>query len=173
MGRVVVKLVKIDIHRDTRPTQPIDSSISLNSAEEIIIIDDKIIEEDNPKRFCRICYGAEETEINPLINPCSCSGSMRYIHLACLKEWIKLKIILRETQYCLNISMAEFSCELCKQQFPFFIYNRGRKFTLLEYKCLNTPSATFEIYDKEEKHLIGLVIVSFAHKSEISVVYFI
>ena len=37
------------------------------------------------KKKCRICYSDEENPIlNPLIQPCSCSGSLRYIHYYCL-----------------------------------------------------------------------------------------
>jgi hypothetical protein len=29
---------------------------------------------------CRICLGEEEETTNPLISPCKCAGSMRFIH---------------------------------------------------------------------------------------------
>jgi hypothetical protein len=29
---------------------------------------------------CRICLGEEEETVNPLIAPCKCAGSMRFIH---------------------------------------------------------------------------------------------
>jgi hypothetical protein len=37
--------------------------------------------------ICRICLGDENYNNNPLINPCTCSGTMKYIHLYCLKQW--------------------------------------------------------------------------------------
>ena len=41
-------------------------------------------------KYCRICYMEEDDEIeNPIIQPCHCSGSCKYIHLKCLKQWIK------------------------------------------------------------------------------------
>ena len=36
---------------------------------------------------CRICLGEEEETVNPLISPCKCAGSMRFIHHQCLKTW--------------------------------------------------------------------------------------
>ena len=43
------------------------------------------IKPENPSEFaCRICFETE-SDINPLIYPCKCSGSMKYIHEACLK----------------------------------------------------------------------------------------
>lgn len=38
-------------------------------------------------RACRICLDEGETEDNPFITPCKCSGSMKFIHLECLREW--------------------------------------------------------------------------------------
>ena len=34
---------------------------------------------------CRICYDNTDEE---LIEPCKCSGSMRYVHRSCLDKWI-------------------------------------------------------------------------------------
>lgn len=41
---------------------------------------------------CRICLQNDSSEVNDenqLISPCSCSGSVKYVHLACLKFWLK------------------------------------------------------------------------------------
>jgi len=42
---------------------------------------------DGEDRCCRICFDSESTEDNPLLAPCKCAGSMRYIHRACLDQW--------------------------------------------------------------------------------------
>jgi drug/metabolite transporter superfamily protein YnfA len=37
---------------------------------------------------CRICFGsANENGLGALISPCMCTGSMRYVHVACLNDW--------------------------------------------------------------------------------------
>lgn len=41
-------------------------------------------EDDEP--FCRFCF-EEETENNPLIAPCVCRGSQKWIHPTCLARW--------------------------------------------------------------------------------------
>ncbi len=41
----------------------------------------------NKTPLCRICYCSEEEVDSPLINPCCCSGTMKYIHLSCLQQW--------------------------------------------------------------------------------------
>ncbi|XP_061083610.1 E3 ubiquitin-protein ligase MARCH8 isoform X1 [Conger conger] len=51
---------------------------------------------------CRICH-CEGDEDSPLITPCHCTGSLRFVHQACLQQWIK--------------SSDTRCCELCKYQF--------------------------------------------------------
>lgn len=36
--------------------------------------------------ICRICLD-DEDDITKLINPCRCSGSSKYVHIDCLKQW--------------------------------------------------------------------------------------
>ena len=57
-----------------------------------------------PESICRICFEIETSQ-NPLISPCECSGSMKYIHEECLKKWICSKTRDPKT----------FSCDVCKQ----------------------------------------------------------
>ena len=38
---------------------------------------------------CKICWDNTSTVENPLLNSCSCAGSVRYIHYECLKYWLK------------------------------------------------------------------------------------
>ncbi|KAJ8250484.1 hypothetical protein COCON_G00224060 [Conger conger] len=52
--------------------------------------------------ICRICH-CEGDEDSPLITPCHCTGSLRFVHQACLQQWIK--------------SSDTRCCELCKYQF--------------------------------------------------------
>ncbi|XP_053316004.1 E3 ubiquitin-protein ligase MARCHF1 [Spea bombifrons] len=51
---------------------------------------------------CRICH-CEGDEENPLITPCRCTGTLRFVHQACLHQWIK--------------SSDTRCCELCKYDF--------------------------------------------------------
>lgn len=56
---------------------------------------------------CRICL--EEDDINNMISPCYCSGSVNYVHLDCLNEW-------RETS--MNPE-SKTSCLVCKFNYIF------------------------------------------------------
>jgi E3 ubiquitin-protein ligase DOA10 len=45
----------------------------------------KKIENDENEFTCRICL--EEGRRNELIAPCSCSGTQKWVHRACLDQW--------------------------------------------------------------------------------------
>ena len=48
----------------------------------------------NNSFVCRICLEEEnpdEISENPFIVPCKCMGSMKYIHVKCMREWIDSK----------------------------------------------------------------------------------
>jgi len=68
---------------------------------------------DEEEKVCRICLDSEETLENPLIAPCKCAGSMRYVHRECLDEW-------RVT--CFN-PKALVGCTICHA--PFSIRYKG------------------------------------------------
>eukprot|EP00117_Sycon_ciliatum_P006826 scpid28246/ scgid10187/ E3 ubiquitin-protein ligase MARCH6; Membrane-associated RING finger protein 6; Membrane-associated RING-CH protein VI len=53
---------------------------------------------------CRVCR-AEGTPDNALFHPCACTGSIKFVHQACLVQWLKH-------------SRKEY-CELCKHRFLF------------------------------------------------------
>lgn len=39
-------------------------------------------------QMCRICHSDSQTE--DMIVPCKCSGSLKYVHQACLQNWLKI-----------------------------------------------------------------------------------
>lgn len=65
----------------------------------------------NSGDICRICH-CESDPQNPLLTPCYCSGSLKYVHQACLQQWLTAS----ETN----------SCELCK--FPFIMHTKIKPF---------------------------------------------
>ena len=40
------------------------------------------------EKTCRLCYGGEED--GPLVQPCACRGSAKYIHIHCLEKWRRM-----------------------------------------------------------------------------------
>ena len=91
----------------------------ITSSKKPNVKDEKAVEKK--KLLCRICYGEEE-EKNPLIYPCNCSGSMKYIHFECLRNWLSTKISTQNAGYedecSISYGVKEIKCELCKANFP-------------------------------------------------------
>ena len=75
--------------------------------EQSALKESSVSEPQSPRqeqeKTCRICYEIETLE-NPIITPCECNGSMKYIHEQCLKTWI-----LSQTK-----DPKLFSCDICK-----------------------------------------------------------
>lgn len=66
--------------------------------------------------ICRICH-CESDPQNPLLTPCYCSGSLKYVHQTCLQQWLTAS----ETN----------SCELCK--FPFIMHTKIKPFNEVSF----------------------------------------
>ena len=60
---------------------------------------------DRPQ--CYICYEGGGVG-NPLINPCQCAGSVKYVHLNCLQRWIQPE----------GSSAVNTHCPVCKVRYP-------------------------------------------------------
>ena len=79
----------------------------------------------------------DEAITNPLIKPCSCSGSMKYIHLKCLLNWLKSRCDNREVYSGNNASAYIIKdlidCELCKKVLPNFIRHNNIVYNLMNY----------------------------------------
>uniref|UniRef100_A0A182NJX0 Uncharacterized protein n=1 Tax=Anopheles dirus TaxID=7168 RepID=A0A182NJX0_9DIPT len=68
--------------------------------------------------ICRICHCESDT-LNPLLTPCYCSGSLKFVHQTCLQQWLTAS----ETN----------ACELCK--FPFIMHTKIKPFN--EWRTLD------------------------------------
>ena len=96
------------------------------------------INKNKNKKICRICYMEEmDKKTNPLIKPCKCSGSMKYIHYECLLHWLKTKVLISKNIYNNNgffsiYSLDLIECELCKNQLPNYIKHKNYIYSLLD-----------------------------------------
>lgn len=57
--------------------------------------------ESNDLPTCRICLGPQEQNNDPLIHPCKCRGSTKWVHRQCLNTW-------RNTN-----ARLYFQCDIC------------------------------------------------------------
>ena len=114
----------------------------INSGKKIIFLKKKSsknsflssFEKEEKKKIkkypCRICYSEEDNIENPLFRPCKCSGSMGYIHLKCLKHWIRSNIEFDNTDLIITYNINKIKCELCKENFPDYIKYNNRLYNI-------------------------------------------
>ena len=58
---------------------------------------------------------------DPLFSQCSCSGTMGYIHLSCLRKWLEVKKKQKITDNFISCYWKAFECEICKSAYPLMI----------------------------------------------------
>ena len=93
-------------------------------------------------KICRICLCEESNpEKNPLICPCICKGSMKYIHYLCLKNWLNLKveaelgpINIEAEKPTITYNTNNIFCELCKTKLPDYVKHNGKLYNVTFYK---------------------------------------
>jgi E3 ubiquitin-protein ligase DOA10 len=83
---------------------------------------------------CRICLSEDEPE-NPIISPCSCTGSVKYIHVKCIKEWLEGKKHMKLTPQVNSYIWRGLECEICKSFYNDTIPHprTGEEISLLNY----------------------------------------
>lgn len=79
---------------------------------------DQTSEKGSNAPVCRICLSDESDQNNPLFSPCKCAGTMKYIHVDCLREWVNSKKVCKETEFSKTYFWKNLECELCMSQLP-------------------------------------------------------
>ena len=117
--------------------------------------DNLVLNVNKKKKICRICYLEEENKrINPLIKPCKCSGSMKYIHYECLLHWLRTKLIMNKRSVIDNgffdiYKLDLIECELCKNHLLNYIKHNNRIYSLIDYQKLDKQME--KLLSKKEK----------------------
>ena len=126
-------------------------------------------DENQNKPTCRICLGEEYDEENPLINPCKCSGTMKYLHLNCLKMLINSKI---EKIYSDTVSLFTFKsleCEICKSLFPENILVKNKTYTIIDLQRPTTNYMIIEGIVKENLETKSIFIIKLLEHTQIKI----
>ena len=135
IGRITLKIKKIKFKKNKSKDKDKDS-VSVGTNLQEVQVKSKGASEKVESRYkiCRICYSEEESEDNPLIQPCICSGSMKYIHLECLRHWLRTSIFeqIENTNNCCIYLYRTPECELCKTRYPDFIRHKGKLFEIID-----------------------------------------
>lgn len=130
LGRVIIKVKKIG------EGEMISKKISSNNLSCSDISD--------KENACKICCCEDSDAENPLISPCKCIGSMKYIHLQCLKKWLKNKISCRSSGPVTSYFWSDFMCELCKTPLPSIFKYKEQDLDLVSITYPNRPFMILE-----------------------------
>lgn len=63
-------------------------------------------------QVCRICL-MDEFEEDQLVTPCGCKGSIKHVHLSCLRYWVKGRLNPPRDEHG-SFFYQPLACELCK-----------------------------------------------------------
>lgn len=115
-------------------------------------------------KICRICYSEEDplNDLdNPFVEPCKCSGSVKYVHLNCLKEWINTKYIvnIEKNENFLYFIIKPLECDICKSIFPEYIKHKNHSYQLIDIKPEFRSYFIMEglTYDKNNNKLLYII----------------
>ena len=139
----------------------------------------KINMKESIDKQCRICFSNNE-DLSPLISPCSCTGSSKYIHLLCLQKWLQSKIKLEYKEVNENLISGYIykpaQCEICKEYMPDFIKKNNNLFEICDYHSNyeNNEESYFTLetigsIKNHEKYIFDIIIKSEKPISVISI----
>jgi pSer/pThr/pTyr-binding forkhead associated (FHA) protein len=99
---------------------------------------------DSP--VCYMCFDEEDTETNPLITPCKCSGDTKYVHVECLRKWHTAEA---DNQICF-LSSVDATCSVCKSTFKSDFKLRDGRHVKLFKSSLEPPYVSLLVATKHE-----------------------
>lgn len=155
LGRICFKVTML------RTTCESEESDKTQDSEEF----DLSIPNERESGACKICFSNEADSSNPLISPCKCAGSMKYIHLECLRSWLKSRMVSRNTDNCVTFSWKSIDCEICKSSIPFTLEGSGSE--ILSIQKPKSPFIVLEGIGNDKNSNKGVHIIAVTGTSEI------
>ena len=119
---------------------------------------------------CRICLSEEDTKENPMVTPCICAGTMKHIHIACLRQWLISKRTHRFGNIVKTYCWKSLECELCKTTFPNSVYQEklGEEIELLDYAI--PSSMDYIVLESVTQQNIKIIhVIDFEMNNEVKV----
>ncbi|KAK2198316.1 bifunctional SMAD-FHA domain superfamily/Forkhead-associated (FHA) domain/Zinc finger [Babesia duncani] len=145
-----------------------EDSLTINDSElepeSTHVIDTQQVEslQENDPKVCRICL-CDDDSSGPLVVPCKCKGSMRYVHLECIRTWIKgrLKMFDCDGTPSMSFFLHKLECELCGEQYPSYIDIDNKE---TDFMGLDQPDPPFAVLQLDNSSDAGCFIISLNKK---------
>ena len=116
--------------------------------------------------ICRVCLCEALHTDNPLVSVCRCSGTMRFIHIECLQQWISSRITTNVTENSIMKYLKSIHCELCKTKLPFTITANSACFDLMKGQKPQVPYLILEGLQTELREP-GVYFINFLNKCSV------
>ena len=152
LGRVHMRVKQLSAHGEARPLFP-----DLISATPILLHEPSL---ERKRQVCRVCLGEHQTSTNPLVAPCKCVGDLRYIHVACLQEWIQARLMHQSKGSAVAYLMRRIDCELCKENLPMTISYNDEVRDLIQIAIPDGPFIVLEDLRSANYMTKGLHVLS-------------
>lgn len=107
---------------------------------------------------CRICLSSGESQSNPLVSPCKCTGSMQNIHFNCLQKWLLSKLAVRHRGFVSTYHWPNLKCELCGTDLPPSIDLGDKR---LDFIQLRKPATPFLVLEDTRHDSLGGTLVHY------------
>jgi hypothetical protein len=158
----IIEEGKIDLENNNKSKKKEKSNsdnISLNSDKS-----------STSRPTCRICYLHNSDMENPLVSPCKCSGSMKFIHYKCLKHCIEVNLSKRIEQNYKYYYWKNYMCEICKEEYPKYIKLKDSLYPLVDLEIGFSAYITcdYALYDDSKKRTSrkGILIIKINEDSD-------
>ena len=117
--RIIFKLNESRDQQESNNIINLNNITNLNSTLVNEILDPnlplfkKMLNENLACRIC-LCDNCDDQKNNPIIQPCKCIGTMKYVHLECFKCWIKKQVLIKHSDNLISYYWKKLQCELCQ-----------------------------------------------------------
>lgn len=165
----VIKLGRIRLKVRRIVTSLSSNEISYQKCFESLASKIDAEEKLDEEASCRICFCSDNSISNPLIAPCECTGSIKYIHTDCIKQWLRSRIQTKTTSSTVSYYWNDMNCELCKTSLPSSIYYMENKIDLISIEYPLKPYILLEEYTPESFNSNGVHIVTIDDEKTISI----
>jgi E3 ubiquitin-protein ligase DOA10 len=133
----------------------------------------EIMIKDETSFACKICFNCHSDVEDPLISPCKCSGSMKYIHYRCLKQSINIKINTKSGDNYVSYLWKNFECEICLTTYPKYIKYNSIMYNLLDLDIKYDQYIVFDysLYDDNMRKCVkkGIIVTKIRDTEDITI----
>jgi FHA domain/RING-variant domain len=95
------------------------------------------------------------------VSPCNCKGSCEFVHIQCLKQWIRSKTLIKPTGCALTYLWKNLECEVCKKGLPKKMKLNDQIIELVTIEKPQTAYLLLEKFCRETRTISSATIIQF------------